>query len=169
MIHRPTLALAALLALASLVQVAPPAQASHYRFSRIELVTQPEQRALAEVDVRDTKVLLAWTATLSNRVWLARATGIDLDRLAQLAAQCDLLRVDSVGPSMVEALQKAGVMDSRALARETPAPLLVRLKEATRGTPLRYRLPEEDTLSWWIRSARRLRPVLDFTPELPAP
>ncbi len=141
-----------------------PAAASHYRFARIEMVTPAERAALAAVDVRDTRALLHYTARLSHRVWLARATRIDLDRLAELAAQCDLLRVDGIGPSMVEALHRAGVMDTGSLSREVPGPLLGRLRAATKGTSLRYRLPEESTLSWWIHAARRLRPLLDFTP-----
>lgn len=157
-----------LLPLALTVLLAGPglASASHYRFDRVELVTQGEQRALAHAGITDTRSLLGWTASRKRRVWLTRTTGLSYERLTALATQCDLLRIDGVGPSMVEALQKAAVQTTGDLARSQPPELLERLRKATAGTPLRYRLPTEDTLEMWIDNARHLRPLLE---DIPAP
>lgn len=164
MAHR--LALAPL-ALALLLVTMGDALASHYRFSRIELVTPAEQRVLTRAGINDTRELLGWTASKRRRAWLAETTGLDYARLGILATQCDLLRVDGVGPSMVEALQKAGVQTTADLAHAGTAELLTRLQVATAGTALRYRLPGEDTLSVWIDHARHLRPLLEDLPAAP--
>lgn len=152
------------LALALLLAVPGVASASHYRFSRVELVTKTEQRALERAGISDTRALLDWTASRQRRLWLTRTTGLSYDRLSALATQCDLLRVDSVGPSMVEALQKASVQTTRELAASEPGELLERLKKATAGTSLRYRLPTEETLEMWIDHARHLRQLLEDVP-----
>lgn len=157
------------LALALLLTLPGVASASHYRLSRIELTTQTEQRALRKAGISDTRALLDWTASRQRRLWLMRTTGLDYARLSTLATQCDLLRIDSVGPSMVEALQKAGVQATRELARSEPTELLARLQKATAGTSLRYRLPTEDTLRMWIDHARHLRQLLEDVPAPPSP
>lgn len=151
------------LALAALGD-APPASASHYRFDRVELVTAAEARALRQNGIHDTRELLHWTARRRNRAWLAEASAIPYERLTALATQCDLLRIDGIGPTMVDALQKAAVIDTTELAYASPTALLERLRIVTRGTPMRQRLPDEDTLAVWIRDARRLAPVLEDVP-----
>jgi len=143
---------------------APEAEASHYRFDRIELVTADEQRALRLAGIHDTQDLLRWTASRRNRAWLARTTAISYARLTELATVCDLLRIDGIGPTMVDALQKASIRDTTDLAYAAPTPLLERLRVVTRGTSMRQRLPDEDTLAMWIGDARRLPPLLEDLP-----
>lgn len=167
MLKRPLSRLALALVLTATI-AAGAAFASHYRFERVDVVTKAERAAFARAGISDTRSLLEWTATLSKRVWLARETGIPYERLAALATQCDLLRIEGVGPSMVEVLQKAGVQDTRALARALPEPLLERFQEVTAGTRMRRLLPQVDTIAAWIRLARRLPTVIDV-PEPPAP
>lgn len=160
--HR--LALAPLALALILAAATGPALASHYRFTQIELVSASEQRALAVAGIYDTRELLHWTASRQRRGWLAETTGLDYARLGALATECDLLRIDGVGPTIAEALQKAGVIETGDLARAAAAPLLDQLRVATRGTAMRSRLPDEDTLATWIASARRLRPLLEDIP-----
>ncbi|MCA9514955.1 MAG: DUF4332 domain-containing protein [Myxococcales bacterium] len=161
----------ALALVAILVAFAAPgaARASHYRFERIELLSKPEQKALARVGIHDTRALLARVQTLADRVWLSRATGLALERLTSLATQCDLLRLDGVGPTMMAAFQKAGVAESDALAHADPADLLSRLQAATAGTPMRSRLPDTGILATWIRAARRAPSGLRDIPTEPIP
>jgi len=153
--------------LALLILAPPEAEASHYRFEHVDFLSGDERRALERLDIRDTRALLGWTAPLARRVWLARQTGIELERLEALARTCDLLRIDGIGPSIAEILILAGVSDSRALARERPSSLLERLRVASRGTSMRNRMPAQDTVASWIRDARRLRPILDGVPRAP--
>ncbi|PKN58640.1 MAG: hypothetical protein CVU56_04740 [Deltaproteobacteria bacterium HGW-Deltaproteobacteria-14] len=164
MVHR--LALAPLVLILALITTGD-GHASHYRFSRIELVTRAEQRVLTRAGINDTRELLSWTASKRRRAWLAETTGLAYERLGTLATQCDLLRVDGVGPSMVEAFQQAGVRTTSDLAHAAPEELLTRLQAATAGTSLRYRLPTEDTLGTWIDYARHLRPLVEDLPPAP--
>lgn len=156
----------AALAGALLVVDAAPADASHYRFEQIELVTAEEREALAHVGVRDTRALLARAYNHVGRLRLVQATGMSYARIEALATQCDLLRIEGVGPSIMVVIQQAGVQDSRALAREQPEPLLDRLRVAARGTAMQSRMPDPDTLATWIRQAQRSRSRLDI-PEAP--
>lgn len=152
---------------ALLVVDVAPAEASHYRFEQIELVTPDERDALARAGVRDTRALLARAYNHAGRLRLVQATGLPYARIEALATQCDLLRIEGVGPSIMTVIQQAGVQDSRALAREVPEPLLDRLRVAARGTSMQSRMPDPDTLATWIRDARRSRSRLDV-PEAPA-
>lgn len=161
MAPRRTAVIVPLLVALAVLPLAEPASASHYNLDRVDLVTAAERRALSRAGVLDTKVLLAWTAKLSRRQWLADETGMSWERLSELAALCDLLRVEGVGPSIAEVLVKSGAPHASALAGADPQALLDRMRVATRGTSMRLRLPDPDTIRSWIRIARGLRPVLE--------
>lgn len=157
---RPKLLLAFLLLLA----LAGTANASHYSLSKVDFVTAAEKKAFARAGIHDTKVMLDWLQRQKDRAWIARQTGLSEERLRELAARCDLLRITGIGPSIADALMKSEVLDVYDLARDEPTELLGRLRVATRGTPMARLLPAEDTLATWIRDAKRLQPLLDFDP-----
>jgi len=154
------LVLAAATALMLLVTPVP-GLASHYALDQVGFVTPAERRALARAGVLDTRVLLDWAASNTRRAWLSETTSIPVERLMVLAARCDLLRVEGIGPTILEVLVKAGVGDSHALARARSGALLKALRVATRGTAMQQRLPAEETLTAWILEARLLRPVVE--------
>ncbi len=159
MAPRPVMIAVALLV--STLATVSEAQASHYNLDRIDLVTTAEKRALSRAGILDTKVLLGWTATLERRQWLADKSGIAWERLSELAAMCDLLRIEGVGPSIATVIRNAGATDSEALAASDSAGLLDRMRVAARGTSMALKMPDEDTVRSWIRIAKRLRPVLE--------
>jgi hypothetical protein len=141
------------------------AEASHYSFANIadpSFLTRDEQRVLGRAGILDTATLLKWTASAPRRRWLAEHTTLAPARIELLATQCDLLRIEGIGPSVLVVLQKAGIRDSRALARADAAELLTHLRVAARGSAMAQKLPQTDTLATWIRAAHRLRPVLDL-------
>jgi len=158
---RPSSLLVASVLTAALSLASEPALASHYSLDRVDLVTAGERRALSRAGILDTKVLLAWTASLSRRQWLADESGLTLERLGELAFVCDLLRVEGVGPSVAAVLRRAGAIDSEALAASDSGELLGRMRVAARGTSMAMKMPDEDTVRSWIRIARRLEPVLE--------
>ena len=142
--------------------------ASHYRFDRVDMLTSSEQTALGRLGITDTRRLLSEVRTLSQRVRLARITGLGYERTTDLATQCDLLRIDGIGPSIMRVLQDAGIQDTRALARASATPLLAAMKLASQGTKMRWRLPAETTLNDWIHQATRLPVVLADVPDTEA-
>lgn len=146
---------------AVLVVLALPAWASHYGLDRVGFVTAGEKQALARAGVLDTRVLLDWTATADKRAWLAETTHIAPTRLEALARRCDLLRVDGIGPNILEVLVKAGIDDTRALARARAGALAKALRAAAKGTAMQHRLPVEETITSWILEAQLLRPLIE--------
>jgi len=144
-----------------LLVLVAPAWASHYSLDRVAFVTTAERRALGRAGVLDTQVLLDWTAQAERRAWLAEATHITVERLTVLAGRCDLLRVEGIGPTILDVLVKAGIDDSRALARARASALAKALRAAARGTAMQHRLPVEETLTTWILEAQLLRPVVE--------
>lgn len=153
-----------LIALLLLMALAGAANASHYSLSQVDFVTAVERKAFARAGIHDTQVMLDWLQRQKDRTWIARQTGLSEERLRELAARCDLLRITGIGPSIADALMKSEVLDVYDLARDEPTELLSRLRVATRGTPMARLLPAEDTLATWIRDAKRLQPMLDFDP-----
>lgn len=153
-----------LLALLLLLVMAGPANASHYSLSKVDFVTATEKKAFARAGIHDTQVMLEWLQRQKDRTWVGRQTGITEERLRELGARCDLLRITGIGPSIADALMKSEILDVYDLARDEPSELLGRLRVATRGTPMARLLPAEDTLATWIRDAKRLQPLLDFDP-----
>ncbi|HRE90045.1 MAG TPA: DUF4332 domain-containing protein [Myxococcota bacterium] len=153
-----------LLALLFLLALAGTANASHYSLSKVDFVTAAERKAFARAGIHDTQVMLDWLQRQKDRTWVGRQTGLSEERLRELAARCDLLRITGIGPSIADALMKSEVLDVYDLARDEPGELLSRLRVATRGTPMARLLPAEDTLATWIRDAKRLQPLLDFDP-----
>lgn len=163
--HRVLLATLVSTFLAVPVALGGSAEASHYSFANISdpaFLTRAERRVLARAGILDTAMLLKWTASASRRRWLSEQTALAPERIEALATQCDLLRIEGIGPSVLVVLQKAGIRDSRALARADAAELLTHLRVAARGTSMAQKLPQTDTLATWIDTAHRLRPVLDL-------
>jgi hypothetical protein len=147
-----------------LVFTAAAAHASHYALGKVDFVTAAEKKAFGRAGIHDTQVMLQWLQNQKDRTWVARQTGLAEERLRELAARCDLLRITGIGPSIADALMKSEILDVYDLARDTPDELLERMKVATRGTPMARLLPATDTLATWIRAAKRLQPILDFNP-----
>lgn len=147
--------------LAAALGMAGEARASHYALDQVNFVTAGERKALARAGILDSEVLLAWTARADKRRWLAKTTRIGEARLGVLARRCDLLRVAGMGPAAVAVLGKAGIEDTRALARAIAEPLVERMRARTRGTALAARLPAVDTVAAWIAEARLLRPIVE--------
>lgn len=152
------------LALALFVGVcvwASAAAASHYRLPAGGLVSESEERSLAEHSVDTTEALLAGTASLKARRALSKATGLSYARLTELATQCDLLRIRGVGPSVVRLLQAAGTRHTAALRQARADALAEKLKSANAVHGIMEVLPDTASLSDWITQARELPKVLE--------
>ncbi len=147
--------LVATLALA-LVGLAAPAFASHYRLPAGDLVTATELKSLQKAGVDTTLALYEQAAGSQARKQLARASGLSVARLTELAAQCDLLRVSGVGPLMVRVLQAGGVRHSGDLRKANAAALLDKLRAANQVHKLTEVLPEVEMLQAWIAQAQKL-------------
>lgn len=144
-----------------LLLVSPPALASHYRLSAIDLVTDPEREALEKSEVDTTVALFDRAAKTSSRQDLAKRSGLSFARLTELATQCDLLRIKGVGPSIVRLLQAGGIRHAADLRRQSPGPLHARLAATNATHGILEVIPDELTLADWIEQARGLPKVLE--------
>jgi predicted flap endonuclease-1-like 5' DNA nuclease len=152
---------AAALLLAVLVLTGPDARASHYRLGSSGLLTGAELEALAPQDVHTTLELFRRTAALADRRTLARKSGLSFARLTELATQCDLLRIEGVGPSVVRLLQAAGVRHAADLRRARPKALYAVLVATNNTHRVMEVVPDERNLSGWIAQAKGLPKVLE--------
>jgi hypothetical protein len=134
----------------------PDARASHYRLPASGIFTGAETKALSAQGVKTTKKLLDRAAKAAPRRKLASASGISFGRLTELAALCDLLRVEGLGPSIARLLQASGVRHSGALRHQKASGLLKKMAAANAKHGIMEVLPKVETLAVWIREAARL-------------
>ena len=139
-----------------------PTMASHYRLSSsFSLLAKGEFSALQAAEIRTTEALLKATAKRRGRATLARATGIPAIRLHQLAEQCDLLRVTGLGPSAVQLLNAAKILDTTELGRANAGVVHARLEALKSTSGLPKVAPTRAEVERWVRHARSLRPLLE--------
>lgn len=140
---------AAALALA-LVLGAGRLAASHYPLNAIDLTTSDETFALMKAGVTDTEELLGKTARVSDRAALAKATGIALARLGDLARLADLLSVRGIGPTVARLLAACEVRTRKDLAAAKAVDLAACMKAVNLRDAITDLLPSQEFLQQWI-------------------
>ena len=140
---------------------APVAHAGHYRLPIEGLVDDNDTKALAKAGVTTTLALLQEVSTDAKRLKLAQRSGLTIGRVAALAAQVDLLRIDGLGPSMVRLLQGAGIRHSKDLAAAASAALRVKLEAVNGVQHIAGAIPMAEVLDSWIGQAKRLPRAVD--------
>jgi predicted flap endonuclease-1-like 5' DNA nuclease len=142
--------------LAVALLVPAPAQAGHYRLPIEGLIDESESQALAKAGVTTTLALLQEVASEAKRLKLAQKSGLTIGRVAALAAQVDLLRIDGLGPSMVRLLQGAGIRHSKDLAAAASVALRTKLEAVNGVQHIAGAIPLPEVLDSWIGQAKRL-------------
>ncbi len=140
---------------------ASTASASHYRLAVSGLLSGAEIKALTAHEVRTTRALFDRAAPIAGRRGLARKSGISFARLTELATQCDLLRIEGVGPSVVRLLQAAGVRHAADLRAAGPSALHQKLVATNNTHKLMEVVPDARNLAGWISQAKSLPKVLE--------
>ena len=143
-------------AMLAAVLSAAPAHAGHYRLPIEGLVDDTDTKALAKAGVTTTLALLQEVATVAKRQKLAQRSGLTIGRVAALAAQVDLLRIDGLGPSMVRLLQSAGIRHSNDLAGAASAALRTKLEAVNGVQHISGTVPLPEVLDAWIGQAKKL-------------
>ena len=130
--------------------------ASHYRLSGISLVSKGEVKSFAKAGVTSTKALLEAGLTPADRRRLVKKTTLKRARIEALVRQCDLLRIEGVGPTVVRLFQDAGFRDIRALAKASPGTVWGKVKASNARLRLIPEAPSKDMISSWVSRARKL-------------
>lgn len=84
---------------------------------------------------------------------LSEQTGIDPQRLSDIATSVDLLRVDGLGSRYCALLRAAGIHTVEALANSSPREILEALQAANHRTRMARRLPGRPVVQSWILQA----------------
>lgn len=138
--------------------------ASHYRLPADGLVTAKEHRMLEANGLSTTDKVLEYAATKVGRKRLSKYSKIPIPRIVEIVKQCDLLRVDGLGPSMARVLQAAGVEHTGPLSEGDAKAIRKRMEEANRSGQFTKVLPDAKTVADWIAQARRMPRVLKGLP-----
>ena len=134
--------------------------ASHYRLGTVGLLYAKEVRQLSAAGIHTTKELLDGAATSRQRARLARKTKIKTLRITLLATQCDLLRIDGVGPTMVRLFQASGYQHTASLRRKTPQAVWKNLVAANQVHRILPQPPAKALVGKWVRAAAASAVVL---------
>ncbi|MEC9073436.1 MAG: DUF4332 domain-containing protein, partial [Myxococcota bacterium] len=159
---RGVFALALLVAIGGLFSSA--ALGSHYRLPADGLVTPKEHRMLEANGLSTTEKVLDYAATDRGRKKLSKYSKIPVPRIVEIVTQCDLLRVDGVGPSMARILQAAGIRDTAPLSAAEGKALRKAMAKANRGGKFAKVLPDVKTITSWITQAKRMPRLLQGLP-----
>lgn len=146
----------------ALLLVAPAADASHYRIVDADFVGDEARVIFERFGYRDTADVLANVATPQRRLALHEATGLSLAELEELAAMCELIQVDGVGPRAARLLRHAGVANVQDLGTREPQALHAALERSQRETLLTSIAPPLQTVEGWIASAAAVPVVVTY-------
>ena len=117
---------------------------------------------LAQIGVKDTRLLLHAVSDRYMRNKFALFAGLSEQSLLFLAGQADLLRVSGIGPEYAALLKVSGIDTVRELRLRNPAHLAERLEEANAKLAIVHRVPGVGVLTKWIDAARRLSSTIRY-------
>lgn len=133
--------------------------ASNYDLTSIDLIGEEGIKVLANMKIYTTDDL--WKATLkaSQRIKIAKALGISLNKLKEIHNFCDLLRIQGIGPKVVKVLTLAGIKTTLALSKQNPKQLTTKIIEVNKQHEILGKLPDEALVQEWIEKAKILSKV----------
>lgn len=137
------------------------AHAGHYRLPVAQFIEGEEALALKRAGINDTLHLLERTQTAKDRRDLAQRTRLRPARIRVLAQQCELLRLEGVGPTAVRLLGAAQVNTLAELGAAEASSLHQRILNANAQKRISEGNPSVEMLSDWIRAARGLKPLVN--------
>lgn len=148
--------------LAACVLVAQPISASHYFLEDAQYFSADEVEAFQRIDMRDTETVLRALITPEQRGAAVFVTGIDGQRIYEIAQICELLQVTGVGPRVAELLLLSGVRGVADLAARDAAALLAEVENVNSVHSIVATYPGLEHVEEWIAGARAARYHLRF-------
>ena len=133
-----------------------------YPIAKVQAIAPFYVAKLKTVGIRSTMTLLKHTATPKLRKELSEATNIPMKLILDWANIADLTRVRGIALDYAELLVAAGVDTVKDLSRRNAANLVARMETINRKKSLVDLLPSEKRVTGWIRSAKSLRPGMDY-------
>ncbi len=109
---------------------------------------------LRKAGVRTAEGLLARTMSTDSLAALSDETGLDSEKLMELAEAADFMRLQGMGSKYSALLRTAGIDTLEKLGACSPDAILDRLETANHVARLVRRLPSLKQVESWIRQAR---------------
>ena len=129
---------------------------------QIEGIGSSYAERLKGANITVIKDLLKAGATKKGRQTLAKITGASERTVLRWVNRADLFRVKGIGKEYSELLEVAGVNTVVELSRRNPANLRVKLEEVNREKRVAKQLPSVETVTEWVRHAKRLKRRVEY-------
>lgn len=110
---------------------------------------------LRQAGIRTAEAFLDRARNQEDLRLLAQQTGINHQRLADIASTVDLLGVEGLGSRYCALLREAGIHTVEALGEHSPSEILEALEAANHRTRMTRRLPGLPVIRSWVRQASR--------------
>jgi len=121
--------------------------------------------SLRNVGIKTVNDLLRAGATKYGRQNLANKVGVTYATLLKWVHRADLLRINGVGKKYSALLESAGVGTIKDLSLRNPIYLYQELKIVNNEQKLVKRTPPSKTIEIWVKSARNLKPIIEYKNE----
>lgn len=142
------------------IGLAAPAAAMVTELAAVPGLDAAAREQLATAGITSPQQLLERSATHSERLDLAEATGLPPQRIFGWCQFVDLTRVAGVGVPEATLLDATGVNTAGELAKRRIHLLYPRLEQTNHAQGLLPHTPSRAQVQDWIRDARRLPRVL---------
>lgn len=117
---------------------------------------------LAEAKIGSTTSLLKRGATRTGRRQISKLTGVTGKNVLNWVNRADLFRVKGIGEEYSDLLEAAGVDSVPELATRNAENLYEKLAAVNERRDLVRRIPSLPLVKAWIKSAKRLKRVVEY-------
>ncbi|HEX7048844.1 MAG TPA: DUF4332 domain-containing protein [Longimicrobiales bacterium] len=134
----------------------PAVEGGDVRIDAVHGISAAAAKKLRAAGIDTVGELLRRGGTRTGRAGIARATGIDEERIQRWVTLADLERISGVGPEFADLLAAAGIASVRELSAREPDELAERLKEINREEQRVKRSAPAAAVRRWIEQAKRM-------------
>jgi len=122
----------------------------------IEGVTDVYAEKLKQCGIHTVDDLLTKAGSKRTLPETSKATGISTRIILEWVKRGGLLMIDGIGPDYARLLEKSGVTSAPVLALQDPRRLHNKLVKTNEEKKLVQKIPSEQQVARWIKSAPRL-------------
>ncbi len=132
-----------------------------YPIEAIEGIGGTYSKKLKEMGIKTVNDLLKKASKRSERKRLAKSLGVSEKKVLEWVNRADLFRIPGVGEEYSDLLEQAGVDTVVELAKRNPDNLYEAILKVNEKKLVR-RLPTKNQVAGWIRSAKKLKRMVEY-------
>ncbi len=138
-----------------------PRRKLSYPIEAIEGIGGIYSKKLKGMGIKTVNDLLRKASKRSERKRLAKNLGVSEKKVLEWVNRADLFRIPGVGEEYSDLLEQAGVDTVVELAKRNPDNLYEAILKANEKKLVR-RLPTKNQVAGWIRSAKKLKRMVEY-------